>query len=87
MNQQTLMAVPRAYPAPKASDELLWQEPGQAWLNDEPAHYRNVQGRADDDELCAPSLMHKNIEKMLSTTRFSWAASYADRQLPTKRRR
>jgi len=87
MNQQTLMAVLSAYPAPKASDEFLWQELRQAWLNEGPAHHRIVRERLDDEEFCAQSAMTRNIEKILATTRCSWAASYADGQLPAKRRR
>ncbi len=66
MNQQTLMASLSAYPAPKASDEFLWRQLSQAWLNEKTARH--------DEESCIQSLMSQKIEKMLSVTRYSWAA-------------
>ncbi len=66
MNQQPLMAVLSAYPAPKASDELLWQELKRAWRNDKAE--REISG---DD--AAQALMSGRIEKILLTTRLSWA--------------
>lgn len=87
MNQQTLMTVLRAYPAPKASDELLWRELTQAWRNEAHARSRKVREISDDEEPCAQSPMTGNLEKILSTTRSNWAASCADGQLPATRRR
>ncbi len=75
MNQQTLMAVLRAYPAPKASDELLWRELTQAWRKEASARSRKVLEISDDEEACAQSPMTGNLEKILSTTRAYWAAS------------
>jgi hypothetical protein len=75
MNQQTLMAVLSAYPAPKASDELLWRELTKAWRNEASARSRKVREISDDDEPCAQSPMTRNLEKILSTTRSYWAAS------------
>jgi hypothetical protein len=75
MNQQTLMAVLRAYPAPKASDELLWRELTKAWRNEASARSRKVREISDDDEPRAQSPMTRNLEKILSTTRSYWAAS------------
>ncbi len=68
MNQQSLMAVLSAYPAPKASDELLWQELKRAWRNDKAEQPREISG---DD--AAEALMSRRIEKILLTTRLSWA--------------
>ncbi len=68
MNQQSLMAVLSAYPAPKASDELLWQEMKRAWRNDKAEQCREICG---DD--AAQALMAGRIEKILLTTRLSWA--------------
>lgn len=87
MNQQTLMAVLSAYPAPKASDELLWRELTKAWRNEAFAHSRKVEETSDDEEVRAPSPMIRNLEKILSATRSCWAASYKDGQLPAARRR
>lgn len=87
MNQQTLMAVLGAYPAPKASDELLWRELTQAWRNEASARSRRVQETPDDEEPRVQSPMSRNLEKILSTTRSCWAASYKDGQLPATRRR
>ncbi len=72
MNQQTLMAALCAYPAPKASDELLWQLLNQAWRNEKSVSHRNVRGRSDDVP-CARSMMSMKTEKMLMITRRSWA--------------
>ena len=82
MNQQTLMTALSAYPAPKASDELLWRELTQAWRSE--AFARST---SDDEGLCTQSPMSRNLEKILSTTRSCWAASYEDGQLPATRRR
>lgn len=75
MNQQTLMAVLSAYPAPKASDELLWRELTKAWRNEASARSRKAREISDDDEPHAQSPMSRNLEKILSTTRSYWAAS------------
>lgn len=68
MNQQSLMAVLSAYPAPKVSDELLWQELKRAWRNDKAEQHREISG---DD--ATQALMSGRIEKILLTTRLSWA--------------
>ena len=86
MNQQTLMAVLGAYPAPKASDELLCRELTQAWRKGASACSRKV-GEESGAEDRAPSAMAGNLEKILATTRSCWAASYKDGQLPAARRR
>jgi hypothetical protein len=70
MNQQTLMAALCAYPAPKASDELLWQVLNQAWRNAAPVS--QVRERSED-ESSAQSMMSMKTEKMLLITRRSWA--------------
>lgn len=85
MNQQTLMAVLGAYPAAKASDEL-WRELAQARRDEAHARGRKA-GETDDEETCAQSPMSRNLEKILSITRSSWAASYKDGRLPGARRR
>lgn len=73
MNQQTLMAALSAYPAPKASDELLWRILTQVWLDAEPEQQTDVEQRPDGEGPCAQSVMAKNLEKILSTTRSSWS--------------
>ena len=75
MNQKNLMAVLRAYPAPKASDELLWRELTQAWRNEASARRRKVREISNDEKACAQFPMTRNLEKILSTTRAHWAAS------------
>ncbi len=61
MNQQNLISSLSAYPAPKASDMWLWYELGFGL--DIP--------RADEDEM--RTLMSARVEKILLTTRHSWA--------------
>ena len=80
MNQQTLMAARSAYPVPVPADNL-------AWLNAEPACRRNARQISGDKEICTEALMARNIEKILSVTRSCWAAAYANKQLPSRKRR
>ncbi len=72
MNQQSLMAVLSAYPAPKASDELMWQELRRAW-NEDRDDDQKAQAISDDEAADARSLMSQRIEKILLTTRLSWS--------------
>ncbi len=64
MNQQTFTTSLSAYPAAKASDMWLWQELSRTVLND---------GSAEDDASKVCSLMSARLEKILLTTRGSWA--------------
>ncbi len=73
MNQQTLMASFSAYPAPKASDVLLWQVLSRTWPNEEPVQHGNIQESLDDDMTRTQSVMTARLEKILLTTRHSWA--------------
>ncbi len=72
MNQQPLMAVLSVYPAPKASDELMWQELRRAW-GEENGDARKGEGASDVDAMDARSRMSQRIEKVLLTTRLSWS--------------
>lgn len=73
MNQQTLMAVPGAYPAPKASDDEMWRALTRACVDEELVRLRNVPQISADAAACAQSVMAKNLEKILSTTRTCWS--------------
>ncbi len=72
MNQQSLMAVLSVYPAPKASDELMWQELRRAW-REEDGSGRKAQEISDGDATDVQSRMSQRIEKVLLTTRLSWS--------------
>ncbi len=72
MNQQSLMAVLSSYPAPKASDELMWQELCRAW-GKEGGDDRKAQDVSGIDAMDAQSRMSQRIEKVLLTTRLSWS--------------
>ena len=68
MNQQILMSSLSAYPASKASDMWLWQElcgqiPGEQHGNDEEERSR----------------MAARMQKILLTTRHSWAKNQGGR--------
>lgn len=65
MNRQEPTATPRAYPARKASDMLFRQELGLA----SPAEALERRGDAPTEQ----ELMSKRAEKILLTTRLSWA--------------
>lgn len=69
MNQQTLTSVRRAYPVPMAVDK-------PARLNEESA-FQHAQEISDDESMCTEAVMARNLEKILSITRLSWAASRA----------
>jgi hypothetical protein len=66
------MAVLSVYPAPKASDELMWQELRRAW-REEDGNDRKAQEISDDDATDVQSRMSQRIEKVLLTTRLSWS--------------
>jgi len=80
MNQQTLIAVQRAYPVLMPTDNL-------ARLDEASLFQRHTREMSDGEEVCARAAMAKNLEKILSITRLSWAASYADKKLPGRTRR
>jgi hypothetical protein len=69
MNQQILMSSLSAYPASKASDMWLWQElcgqiPGEQHGNDEEEERSRMAAR---------------MQKILLTTRHSWAKNQGGR--------
>lgn len=78
MNQQTLAAVHHAYPA-QIADNL-------ARLNEVSA-FQHAREISDGESMCTEAAMARNLEKILSITRLSWAAAHADKQLPVKIRR
>jgi hypothetical protein len=71
MNQQSLMAALSVYPAPKASDELMWQELRRAWR--EEGGDDRKEGASDVDATDAQCGMAQRIEKVLLITRLSWS--------------
>ncbi len=72
MNQQSPMAAPSAYSAPKVLDDLLRQQ--RPTRGEKPARRHYAQQRLDAEVLSEQSLMAKRIEKMLLTTRLAWAS-------------
>lgn len=87
MDWQSLMVARGAHPARSASGELSRQQLAQSLLTKMRAHRRLGQTRAGAADLHAHSPMHRNLEKVISTTLASWAAQDEAGRSATRRPR